>query len=176
MIIMLALCAQVHAGTPFRVSIVPTKSRTSERSITAAPRDPDTFYVVVTNVSSKAQPVWEGWNSWGYRNVSFALILADGTKHDITRKAQGFTRNFPSTFIIEPGESQVYPIKFDSTWDGLPTLNQQGCCATSPVGGSLPIRLRAIYDVETSSEALQQEVWVGRVESPTYDLTLRWWR
>ena len=31
-----------------------------------AEKQPDEFYVVLTNVSKEAQLVWEYWNSWGY--------------------------------------------------------------------------------------------------------------
>ena len=47
---------------PFSLSIVPSTSDEKSGSITMAQRKPDTFYVVVTNVSQQSQALWEWWN------------------------------------------------------------------------------------------------------------------
>jgi hypothetical protein len=166
---------RVDASPPFRVSIVPTSSEATDRSITTAPHNPDRFYVVLTNVSAKPQPVFETWNSWGYRSITFELVL-NGKKHLITKEEQSFSRNFPSTFEIPPGEAIVYPIQLDSSWEGLPVLKDDHCCPTTEVGGAVRIQLTAVYEVESSVDAAKQKVWVGRIRSPTHELTLRWWR
>ena len=38
------------------------------------------FYVVLSNISRKPQPVWETWNSWGSRSISFELTMPEGQK------------------------------------------------------------------------------------------------
>src|SRR5207245_11798005 len=113
-----------------------------------------------------AQPVWESWNSWGYQNISFELTTGGGRKFIVSKQQQGFTRNFPSTFLIQPGEHQVYAIHLDKRWETRPML---------PKPDEMPITLKAIYEVPRTSEATQYKVWTGRIESRTYKLTLRQW-
>jgi hypothetical protein len=68
---------------------------------------------VFTNVSSEPQAVWEYWNSWGYQTISFELTTVGGKRFLVSKPQEDFTRNFPSTFLIEPGEHQVYAIPLD---------------------------------------------------------------
>jgi hypothetical protein len=127
---------------------------------------PGNFYVVFTNVSAEPQAVWEYWNSWGYQTISFELRTADGRKFTVTMREQGFTANFPSTFLIEPGEHQVYAIRLDNEWETHPAL---------PKAAEMPIILKAFYEVLPTPEAAQYKVWTGRLESRTYKLKLRQW-
>jgi len=151
---------------PFSLSIVPTNSSGEVGSITMAQSKARDFYVVLTNVSKDPQPVWESWNSWGYQNISFELMTTEGRKFVLTTRQQDFTRNFPSTFLIQPGEHLVYAIRLDKWWEVRPTL---------PKSDEMPITLKAIYDVSPTPEAAQYKVWIGRVESRSYKLTLRQW-
>jgi hypothetical protein len=146
---------------PFSLSVVPGRS-----GITLAKKKPDEFYVVLANVSGVPQVVWESWNSWGYRAISFELTMADGTKFVLSKKQEEFTRNFPSTFVVAPGEYQVYPIKLDEWWETHPTL---------PKRDEMPITLKVVYEVTPTPEATQYKVWTGRVESHSYNFSLRQW-
>jgi hypothetical protein len=110
--------------------------------------------------------VWEHWNSWGYRTVSFELTTADGKRFLVSKRQQDFTMNYPSTFLIEPGEHQVYAIRLDERWETHPLL---------PKTDETPITLKAIYEVAPTPEAAQHKVWTGRQESRTYNLKLRQW-
>jgi hypothetical protein len=74
--------------------------------------------------------------------------------------------NFPSTFLIEPGEHQVYAIRFDERWDTQPSL---------PKIDEESISLKAIYEVLPTPEAPRYKIWIGRLESRTYGLKLRQW-
>jgi len=121
------------------------------------------FYVVLTNVSTEPRAAWEDWNSWGYQTISFALATADGRKFLVSMRRQEFTMNFPSTFLIEPGEHQVYAIRLDKEWETRPSL---------PKVAERPITLKAIYEVGSSPEAAQYKVWTGRIESGSYKLNL----
>jgi len=110
--------------SPFSLSVVPETSH-GERfgsSIEMAHNKPRDFYVVLTNVSSEPQAVWEYWNSWGYQTLSFELTTEDGKKFLVSRRQGEFTMNFPSTFLIEPGEHQVYAIRLDEWWETRPSL------------------------------------------------------
>src|SRR5215469_10282736 len=109
---------------PFSLSVVPETSHEEPfgGSIEMAHNKPREFFVVLTNVSQETQPVWEYWYSWGYQNVSFELSAADGRKFVVSKKQEDFTRNFPSTFLIGPGEHQVYSIRLNERWDTHPLL------------------------------------------------------
>jgi hypothetical protein len=146
---------------PFSLSIVPGRS-----GITMAKKKPDEFYVVVTNVSGLPQVVWESWNSWGYKAISFELTTTDGKKFVVSRRQEDFTKNAPSTFLVKPGEHQVYGIRLDEWWETHPTL---------PKSDEMPITLRAVYEVTPTPEATQYKVWTGRVESHSYNFWLRQW-
>jgi len=153
---------------PFSLFVVPETSRGEHygSSIEMAHDKPRVFYVVLTNVSSEPQAVWEYWNSWGYQTVSFELTTADSKKFLVSKRQEDFTRNFPSTFLIEPGEHQVYAIRLDQEWDTHPSLLK---------AAETPVILKAIYEVAPTSEAAQYKVWTGRLESRTYKLNLRQW-
>ena len=131
-----------------------------------AKKKPDEFYVVLTNVSGLPQAVWESWNSWGYQTISFELTTTDGKKFIVSKRPGMFTVNFPSTFLVKPGEHQVYAIRLDEWWETHPTL---------PKSDEMPITLKAVYEVTPTPEATQYKVWTGRVESHSYNFTLRQW-
>jgi hypothetical protein len=156
--------------SPFSVAVVPTRSSQDPygRGIAMAAKSPGVFYVVLTNVSREPQSVFETWNSWGYQAVSFEAQTADGHTVAISRKPGPFRRNFPSTFLIPPGEHMVYSISLDEDWEAVPRL---------PMADATPIKIsiKAIYEVKPTPEAAKQKVWTGRVESKTYDVNLRHW-
>ncbi len=146
---------------PFLLSVVPGRS-----GITMAKSKPDEFYVVLTNVSREPQPVWETWNSWGYQTISFELTTPDGKKSIVSKGPEDFTINFPSTFLIKSGEHQVYAIRLDEWWETHPAL---------PKREEMPITLKAAYEVTPSPEAIEYKVWTGRLESHSYNFSLRQW-
>ena len=151
---------------PFSLSVVPTNSHGDVGGITMAQSKARDFYVVLTNVSKDPQPVWEYWNSWRYQTISFELTTAEGRKFVVSKRQQDFTRNFPSTFLIQPGEHQVYALRLDKEWETRPMLAK---------ADEMPITLRAIYEVSPTPEATQYKVWAGRVESSSYKFMLRQW-
>ncbi|MGD0941639.1 MAG: hypothetical protein ABR905_18235 [Terracidiphilus sp.] len=119
------------------------------------------FYVILTNISNQPQIAFEDWNSWGYQAISSEIESADGKKISLARKPHGFTRNFPSTFLIPPGEHMVYPIRLNDEWDALSSI---------PLAVQTPIEitLSAIYEVDPTPESASEKVWTGRVESIEY--------
>jgi len=152
--------------TPFTLDIVPSKSFGDTASITMAYNKPGDFYVVLTNVSNEPQAVWETWNSWGYQTIYFKFAMADGPKSVVSMKQLDFTRNGPSTFVIQPKEHQVYAIRLNEKWEAHPAVRK---------ADEMPIKVQAIYDVPMTAEAPQHNVWTGHVESKTYSLVLRQW-
>ncbi len=144
---------------PFSVSIVSGR----RDGITMAKHGAREFYVVLTNVTNGPRPVWEYWNSWGFQTVSFELTTADGKQFVLSKKDKDFDVNFPSFFIVEPGEHQVFAIGLDESWEAQPTL---------PTKAEMPITLRAVYEVASSREASKYNVWTGRIESHSYKLSL----
>jgi hypothetical protein len=154
------------AKSPFSLTVVPSSSHSEGGGITMAENNPRDFYVVLTNVSKEPQAVWENWNSWGYQTISFVFTTADGSKVVVSKRQQEFTRNGPSTFLIQPGEHQVYAIRLDKEWSAHPTLSR---------ADEIPITLKAVYEVSRTLEATQYKVWTGRIESGSYKFTLRQW-
>ena len=131
-----------------------------------ARRMPRDFYVVLTNNSQETQAVWESWNSWGYQAISFELTTKEGKKFVVSRRQQDFTRNFRSTFLVKPGEHQVFAIRLDEQWETHPTL---------PKRDEMSVTLKAVYEVPPTAEAIQYKVWTGRVESRLNNVTIGQW-
>ena len=168
-LVIIALAAIPSTDTPkgpFSLGVVPSTSHGEGGSITMAHNQPRDFYVVLTNVSKEPQAVWENWNSWGYQTISFEFTTADGTKIAISKRQHGFTRNGPSTFLIQPGEHQVFTIRLDNEWSAHPMLSK---------AVEMPITLKAIYEVSPTPEVTQYKVWTGRLESSRYKFILRQW-
>jgi hypothetical protein len=158
------------AGSPFELSIVPSRGQRievrSEAPVHKADKwrfVPRTFYVVMTNVSKEAQPIFETSNSWGYDNVSFEITLADGKKVAATIRPQVFTVNFPGTSPIPAGEKYVYAVQLDEKWEFKPHLLALG---------EQQITIKAIYETKKTDQSAERKVWVGRVESKEYKLNL----
>jgi hypothetical protein len=43
------------------------------------------------------------------------------------------------------------------------------------ISDEMPITLKAVYEVSTTPEASQYKVWTGRLESHSYNFSLRQW-
>jgi len=111
---------------------------------------PDVFYVVLTNISEEPQPVFETWNSWGYKSASFEVETADGHKFAISKKPQKFTVNFPSTFLFLPVSIWFTPSPWTIDGRAVPRLPMAD---ETPI----PITIRAVYEMGTSQEARQRK-------------------
>jgi hypothetical protein len=171
-LLLAALCACsapfTQAASPFTLTIVPSKSQPppAGRFITMADEKPEVFHVVLTNTSKETQAVFESWNSWGYQALSFEITMTDGKNTIVSVSTQDFTKNFPSTFHILPGEHQVFPVRLDKRWEMNPKVS---------LGSETAITLKAIYEITESAESKEHHVWAGRVESKPCQLTLRHW-
>lgn len=74
--------------------------------------------------------------------------------------------NFPSTFVVQPGEHQVFVIHLDEWWVAQPAF---------PRADEMPIAIKVIYEVKPTAEASQYRVWTGHIESHTYNFALSRW-
>jgi hypothetical protein len=158
---------------PFTLTVVPSQSSTQERRIevrSEAEKDaheaklfPRALYVVLTNTSKDAQPVFYTSNSWGSANVSFEITTAAGKKLSATIRPQEFTVNFPGTFLVPDGEQKVYAIRLDEQWEVKPQLLDFGL---------QDVTVKAIYEVKETKESKEKKVWTGRVESKAYTFKL----
>jgi len=169
-VVSLAACKS-HVATPptspaLTVSLVPTHGDGDTGLIDMAHDTRNSFYVILTNNSQSSISTWEVSNSWGYRALSFEAVTADGEKFRISRKAESFSVNFPSSFRILPGEHQVYPVLLNGSWTADPSI---------PMAGQTQVLLTASYEVSQTPESDQYHVWTGHVESRPYKIALRQW-
>jgi hypothetical protein len=126
------------------------------------------FYVVLTNITSEPQRVFESWNMWGYKAITFELLTEDGQRAVVSRKDKDFDKNYPSTFIVPPGEHYVYTIEFtNEDWVVAPNLRFSNAEA-------VVVHLKAIYQLTPTRESLEagKRIWIGRVESKDYTFRL----
>lgn len=159
--------AAAAVESPFRVAFVPQRRLKDGVSwVEWGNGVKISGYVVLTNLSEKPQHVSETWNSWGYQAVSFELTLPDGAVKKATLKSQRFTKNFASTFIIPPGEHQVFPIKLDGRWDGKAAFAGRG---------QTKVKLRAVYELSKTDDSKRIGVSTSRAESEQFEVTLSHW-
>ena len=124
---------------------------------------PSQFFVILKNKTKSPKRLFEYWNSWGYQNISFYFYTDKGA-HVINRKEQDFTRNFPSTYEIPPGETMVFPLTFNESWDELSDIPE----------GESKVRIQVVYTCNPTFEAKEEKAWTGIVASKVYEVTF--WR
>jgi hypothetical protein len=161
--LLLSATEQAYSSEALSVAIVPAQSTASGQIIATALNRPRPFYVVVSNSSKSPTSIWEYWNSWGYQSISFEVTLPDGKSLLLSRREEIFTRNFPSSFLVAPGEAQVFPIELDSHWENQKALF--GNCDKQ-------VKLRATFHIEPSNDATTHQVWSGSAQSKLYDFRL----
>lgn len=162
-VLLLVAIEQAHSGESLSVAIVPTKSVAPVPTIVTALKRPQLFYVVVSNISDSPISIWEYWSRWGYQSISVEIRLPDGKALVLSRKDEIFTRNFPSSFLIAPGEAQVFPIELDSRWENQKVL--LGVCEKQ-------VKVRARFHIHPSNDATTHRVWSGSVHSKLYGFRL----
>ena len=128
----------------------------------------DSFYVILTNTSSRPESAFEPWNSWGYYSISFVMENGADKLIKIYKVPTGFTKNTPVTFVIPPSEQMVFRIKLNDDWAATPP---------APIADEdpVPVTMRAVYEVGPTPESSAQNVWIGRAESKKYHLYFRHW-
>jgi len=160
----------VSSKPPFSVAIVPDASNEHGQWISMWKTSPVApFYVVLTNITNEPQKVFEAWNDWGYKAISFELLTANGQRVVVSRKDKDFDKNYPSTFIVPAGGHYVYTIQLSNEyWAVTPDLRFANA---EPV----LVHLKAIYQLTPTREgreAARNNVWIGHVESKSYEYRL----
>jgi hypothetical protein len=119
-------------------------------------KKPPAGEVVVQNRGATPIRLWRVGNSWGDETLSFDVIAGSGAHH-LSRQFQVYTRNVPSSFLLDPGaEHRIAFDLGDGTWKPGEILS----LLNAPEA-----QLLAIYDVPASPEALAHGVWTGQVRS-----------
>lgn len=157
---------KAFTAPPFELSIIPENRSENLSGISWANDCKSGFFVILSNLTDKAQPIFETWNSWGYQSISFEMTLPSGDTSTVTVKQQFFTRNFSSTFVIPPGGHQVFPITLNEVWEGNPAFGGKG---------RTRVNLKAVYEIDVSPESKEQGIWTGRVESEPIEVEVHHW-
>jgi len=154
------------ADKPFNVLIIPEKRSERDSYISWGSGSVPAFFVLLTNLTDKPQPVFERWNSWGYQTIAFEMILSDGQKANLAVKERVFTKNAPSVYVIPPHGHQVFPITLGDEWLGKPNLGP---------AGTTKVMLKAVYEIVPTKESREQGAWTGRIESTPAEVYVRHW-
>ena len=110
------------------------------------------LHVIIENVGDKPQRHFEEWNSWGYGNVTVEWTDAGGKTGTVAKVPGRFTRNYPSTVTLQPGEALVREVSFDpQLWQGWPEI------ATGT-----KLELKVIYQTTPDPKVSS---WTGKVSS-----------
>ncbi len=114
----------------------------------------------LTKISQEPPVAFFTSNSWGDYALSSEETI-DGHVVTIRKKPQLFSKNARATVFIPSGEQMFYSIKLDDEWcadASLPISDQQ------PV----PVTIKAMYEIQGTSQSAEQGVWTGRVQSSAY--------
>jgi hypothetical protein len=133
-------------------------------------RSTDHFHVLITNISQKPQRIWEGWNSWGWYNLSFEVTdSSGGLLYKLEHKKRKWTVNFPSIVSINPGEQFIIDVYLNKEDWLLPFLKDKK-------GGDFELNIQAIYEIPENIDAKRMGIWTGKVKSQVEKCTLRYWK
>jgi hypothetical protein len=154
-----------ESGPNLTVRIVPTSFRENGSRIIQLLDPSQHFHVVVTNTGKISTRLWREWCSWGYFSLSFEIRDQHGATAKIVKKMdRAWDKNFADWIVIPAGDSLVYEVSFDkSIWKDAPLPEP---------GKTLSVDLVAVFEVPDSPEAKTNNVWTGRVTSPTNTYTL----
>lgn len=112
--------------------------------------------VVLVNHGDKPIRVWRTGNLWGDTALWFEISRRSIVAR-VIRKPQRYTRNVPSSVVVQAGGSHTWQFDFgDGSWESdVPFEQMTGTGA----------EMAAIYEVSESPEALANGVWIGRLRS-----------
>jgi hypothetical protein len=103
--------------------------------------------------------VWREWCSWGYFNLSFTAITADGKEHTVVKDKRGWDKNYPDFEEFLPGETVVRDVYFGA--DEWKSFSH---------GASHALKLQAFYKISEDEDTAKHGVWSGSLESPVLDV------
>lgn len=134
----------------------PSDSDDAPRLVTEIRKDQ--IGVVVSAAGRLPVRLWDLHNSWGWGAISIELRGAgNDSSYLIERRERDWTKNGPSFFCLEVGESRYIPVHLDDGWwkrgDALKALIDS------------PVQVRAWWRTPPSPEAAALGVWEGVVAS-----------
>ena len=146
------------------VRIVPTNfQEKAGRSITLW-QPTQHFHVIITNTSGKPLLLWKEWCSWGYYTLSFEVMDENGKKTHVKKMPRPWTKNFPDSITILPGDHMVFEVSFaGATWQNAPL---------PPKGKSHKIKMKAVFEIVEDEQSKKHGVWTGKVSSPEFPYTI----
>lgn len=118
----------------------------------------ESLEVKLENIDSENEiRVWESWNSWGWDNFWFE-VYKEGVSFEIIRiNERDWTRNSPSYISIPSKGIHSIAIDFnDGTWIIPKELKENEI---------ENLRIKAIFEIQQTPEALEHNVFIGKVES-----------
>ena len=160
---MFGLALGAAANPPFEVSIVPEARSEKGARVSWGDESQAVFYVVLTNVSEKSQPLFQTSNSWGHQAISFEVTLPDGGVSRVELKPRAFKKNIPSTNIIPPRSHWVFPITLDKRWESKPDFARED---------GIAVTMKAVYSINQTPESKDKGVWEGKVESEKIEVII----
>ncbi len=117
------------------------------------------FHVLVKNVSDAPLRLWTDRYSWGYDNLSFEVIGADGSVTAVKKKLREWSKNIPDWLQLQPGDTYVLTVNFSANeiWENPPEA----------LAGKKPtqFKMRAIYEIKPDDQSTKHAVWTGKLES-----------
>ena len=146
---------------PWTLRIVPTRS--SEKSGTTIDNATKAsyFYVVLSNISKNNMSVWREWCSWGNECLSFDITIPNAKTFRVTKVPREYGKNWPDSFVVQPGNHFVYKVRFNDDWAGFPKDWKKQ-----------KVKIKAIYEVKKDDSTERLNVWTGKLESPEIETTL----
>jgi hypothetical protein len=120
----------------------------------------------VVFAQTKLVKVFQEWCSWGYYTRSFVATegSAPSLQYTFTRGPQSWSKNFPATHEIKPGEFLVTNIDFcDGSWRVSPKLPKRDIV--------LELTGRLLIPVDKESKELG--VWTGEQKTNALEVIIR---
>ena len=142
-------------SSPIKVLLV-----VPEDNIWEIQNDQSHLDVAVENVSDAPIELYDGWNSWGWCNVSLEWEV-DGAKGTVVHNpVHMWSKNLPSTTMVPSGAVVIFPVSLERDWVGWPNFDVT----------TRKITVRAVYVSKEKGPG-----WVGSGSSAPVTLTVRAW-
>ena len=107
-----------------------------------------TFSVIIKNNTDSIASFYEDWNMWGYYNLYFKINLKEDTIYFTKKQKEGWDKNFPSYYALNPGDSMI----IDYTKDCSCKWSEFRCL---PAGNYESVKIKAIYELQKGLHELQ---------------------
>ncbi len=122
---------------------------------------------VILRTKDKPVRVFQTSNSWGWQTRLFTAVdrYDSNKKYRIIRNPRPWYKNVPSTHEIKAGNLLITDINLiDGSWKVEPPLEE---------GRAHRLLLTAHFNLDVSSEAKIQKVWIGKISSSSEESVLQ---